>query len=1014
MCLVTVFSVNTSACAGVLDTISGTRISGYTMGAHRIAEGTFSWYGKGHDHLIMTTAVKSSSGAKYSGFCLEAGKYWGDDGYALVSDQYLDVEDVKNEQITKALNYWICELFQKNNTKGWAKGDISHTDSLNYAIIQLYIWALVDSDSFIEKPTETQVSEIVEALSGVKFKKADNTYVSVQNSTIKSYATSVLTSIKAYNPDYYAQLLVTTNQSHQMAAFVVTEAVMAKYGSIGVYKTDNAGNSLNGVVFGVYEDELCTRHIVSLATGSGASGKVVFDGKKYGLQADKMYYIVEESVGANNVVQSSEVYEIMVAADTVTWVNGGDGQTPVKNTGYRGSVTVFKEDVEGKRLSCAAFSVDEWNGSSYVKIGSMTDCGDGTYTFEGLEWTATNEGKFRLRETKAPNGYIASWQKELVLTLDNQVFTYTAVNSQTGVEVIKYDANNPEKRLSGAEFKLAEWNGSEYDTENWLATLTDNGDGTYSYYGLVKNSTNEGKFMIVETGNPAGYSGSWSETFTITSATPVFHFEIYNAPTELSVAKYDITGSRELPGATLQIIDKNGNVVEEWVSTDVAHVITGKLIAGETYILREIASPAGYIIANEIEFTVSNDGSIDSVEMVDDTTKVEVSKFSGAAGNLLPGAKLQILDRSGNVVEEWITNGKSHYIEAKLIAGETYVLHEVYAPDGYNVASDITFTVSTDGSLDTVGMINKPTVVRLMKYDENNMPLAGAKLQILDKNGRVAEEWISETEPHEITAVLLSGETYTLHEVSAPTGYIVAPDVSFTVSTDGSVDEVVLRDLTTKVQISKKKITGDEELPGATLRIVDKNGNVIEEWVSTDEPHFIEAKLIAGETYTLKEIIAPDGYVLAEEIRFTVSTDGSVDEVVMQNDTTKVEIHKVSSYNGTYIIGATLQISKTNGEVVGEWITTDAPKLLSGKLLAGQSYVLSEIKAPNGFKTAGNIVFEVATTGEAQRITMEDEPIKPVLTDKTPETGDDMWRNLLLFALIAVAVFILCIKKNNR
>ena len=71
MCVITVLSVNASAYAGVLDTISGTKISGYTMGAHRIAEGTFSWYGKGHDHLIMTTAVKASSGTKFSGFCHE-------------------------------------------------------------------------------------------------------------------------------------------------------------------------------------------------------------------------------------------------------------------------------------------------------------------------------------------------------------------------------------------------------------------------------------------------------------------------------------------------------------------------------------------------------------------------------------------------------------------------------------------------------------------------------------------------------------------------------------------------------------------------------------------------------------------------------------------------------------------------------------------------------------------------------------------------------------------------------
>ena len=85
---------------------------------------------------------------------------------------------------------------------------------------------------------------------------------------------------------------------------------------------------------------------------------------------------------------------------------------------------------------------------------------------------------------------------------------------------------------------------------------------------------------------------------------------------------------------------------------------------------------------------------------------------------------------------------------------------------------------------------------------------------------------------------------------------------------------------------SKQDITTGEELPGATLQIIDEDGNVVEEWVSTDEAHFIEGKLIAGKEYTLRETIAPDGYEIANEIRFTVNEDGSVTEVVMYDEHT--------------------------------------------------------------------------------------------------------------------------------
>jgi len=121
------------------------------------------------------------------------------------------------------------------------------------------------------------------------------------------------------------------------------------------------------------------------------------------------------------------------------------------------------------------------------------------------------------------------------------------------------------------------------------------------------------------------------------------------------------------------------------------------------------------------------------------------------------------------------------------------------------------------------------------------------------------------------------------------TGVITASAASTATENEAfpSADEVIpcvtMIDCTTIVKISKQDMTTGTELAGATLQVIDKDGNVIEEWVSTNEPHFIEAKLIAGETYTLREITAPDGYNTAEDVEFTVNDDGSVTEVVMKD-----------------------------------------------------------------------------------------------------------------------------------
>lgn len=127
-------------------------------------------------------------------------------------------------------------------------------------------------------------------------------------------------------------------------------------------------------------------------------------------------------------------------------------------------------------------------------------------------------------------------------------------------------------------------------------------------------------------------------------------------------------------------------------------------------------------------------------------------------------------------------------------------------------------------------------------------------------------------------------------------GYGCALDMTFTVNEDGAPEQLVMEDRQTHVAISKKDITNGEELPGAHLEVIDSDGTVVEEWISSEEPHEIVGVLRAGETYTLRETIPADGFVIANEIEFTVSHDGTVDYVEMIDDTTKVRIEKTNMW----------------------------------------------------------------------------------------------------------------------
>ncbi len=238
------------------------------------------------------------------------------------------------------------------------------------------------------------------------------------------------------------------------------------------------------------------------------------------------------------------------------------------------------------------------------------------------------------------------------------------------------------------------------------------------------------------------------------------------------------------------------------------------------------------------------------------------------------------------------------YFEFTEIPYGEYVICEIQAPDGYILSGEqYPVTINENGDTVEITAENKAITVEISKQDIYGEELAGAEMQLVNENGEIVDEWVSDGTNHVVTELPVG--KYTLKEIAAPDGYVIATDISFEVFEDGSAvveyveatattedghPLIVMVDDTTKVEISKRDITNDTELPGATLQIIDENGTVIEEWVSTNEPHIIEAQLTAGKTYTLKETIAPDGYIIANSIDFTVNEDGTVNSVVMYDE----------------------------------------------------------------------------------------------------------------------------------
>ena len=328
-------------------------------------------------------------------------------------------------------------------------------------------------------------------------------------------------------------------------------------------------------------------------------------------------------------------------------------------------------------------------------------------------------GSYYLKETVAGDHFVLNpEQKEFTLTAkdDTQAVVYEGVaykneRQKISISVEKKDAVTEEK-LEGVIFGLyarediLSQQGEvlvEKDTLLEKKATDENGQLTFD------SDLYHGKYYVKEEVRKPGYLPNeeiWEIDASYTDqnlAEIQLTKEVENQPTESQFTKTDATTGEELEGAKLQIIDKEGNIVEEWISTKEPHIVYG--LPEGTYTLHEELAPyaEGYVSAEDIEFEVKEDGSVTKVEMKDAYSKVEISKTDITTGEELEGAKLQILNKDGEILEEWVTDGKPHLVE-KLPVGEELTLREITAPEGYEIAEDVKFTLEDTMEIQKVEM----------------------------------------------------------------------------------------------------------------------------------------------------------------------------------------------------------------------------------------------------------------------------------------------------------------------
>lgn len=553
------------------------------------------------------------------------------------------------------------------------------------------------------------------------------------------------------------------------------------------------------------------------------------------------------------------------------------------------------------------------------------------------------------------------------------------------IEINKVEAGT-EFPLEGAVFEVRH-------TENGIVgNVTSDSDGFASI-----QVTWPGSYIITEITPPENHllDENPMKDVVVNTDNPTASVTFANKPyTGLKVLKVDASNSRPLAGAVIAIDQIDGDIHLEGTTDENGEVFFEKLPPNTSWEVTELQAPAGYHL-NEKVFTAELEE--DQVVTVTIPDKVKpgliIRKVDAETGEPLAGAIFSVIRSDGSLIGEYISNQNGMVLVENLPEG-TYIIEEIQPPEGYLLDgenSKKTVKLSFENNQEVVFRDFAKPKLLIRKIDvDTGEPLEGAVIRVARRG---SSEYTEVTTGKDGTALLenLEEDWYQVQEIRSPEGYILDDTVHDVELTAGKTATVVLTN-SKEPGLTIRKVdaeTGDP-LPGAVFRVTMPNGAVKD--VTTDENGIARLIDLDAGKIIVKEIRAPEGYLLDETEHHVRLESGKTAEITLKNSKEpSLTIQKIDSVTKQPMEGVKFSITVKNGKPLGEFLTDENGEIhLSGlecDLEAGTILVIKEVFTLDGYLLDEAEKEVLLEADKATVVQFENQPLNPLLIKKVDQNG---------------------------